>query len=325
MLTVYNAIRKFLGMSWKLKSKLQHAVSMLPSSASYTLYYWLQKNFGWMKNFNPVRKLIPGIEMWKRIQQQGYIPAGKVFFEVGTGRVPLMPLAFWLMGAKKIITVDLHPYVKAELVARSLQYMYDNKEEIVLLFGSLIDRERFNNLLSLDRDSDYLLSEFFRLCQIDYIAPGNATDTSLPGQYVDFHTSYKVLEHIPLAELTGIFTEGNRIVKNNGLFIHKIDYSDHFSHLDRSISAINFLQYSDKKWEKYAGNIYMYMNRLRHDDYLNLFKSLGHQVIEIKSRKDRESRDLLISGGLHLDERFRSKSEDVLATTEAWIVSQKNN
>ncbi len=69
----------------------------------------------------------------------------------------------------------------------------------------------------------------------------------------------------------------------------------------------------------------MYMNRLRYDDFLNLFKSLGHQIIEVQSRKDRESRDLLRNGGLHLNERFTSKSEYVLATTEAWIISQKNN
>ena len=51
-----------------------------------------------------------------------------------------------------------------------------------------------------------------------------------------------------------------------------VDYSDHFSHSDQTISSINFLRYSDDEWQRYAGNRYMYMNRLRHDDVLALFR-----------------------------------------------------
>ena len=33
-----------------------------------------------------------------------------------------------------------------------------------------------------------------------------------------------------------------------GLALYYIDLSDHFSHDDHSISAINFLQFSDEQW-----------------------------------------------------------------------------
>ena len=45
------------------------------------------------------------------------------------------------------------------------------------------------------------------------------------------------------------------------------------------IYPINFLQYSDAKWDRYADNRYMYMNRLRHDDFLALFHSSGHKIL----------------------------------------------
>jgi hypothetical protein len=39
---------------------------------------------------------------------------------VETGRVSLLPVAFWLCGAEKTITVDLNPYMRNELIADML-------------------------------------------------------------------------------------------------------------------------------------------------------------------------------------------------------------
>jgi SAM-dependent methyltransferase len=311
-------------MHWKLKAKIQNAVSLLPSATSYTVYFLLQRRFGRFRRLNPIRKLTLGIKIWKRIQKQGYTPSGKVFFEVGTGWVPLVPLAYWLMGAGKTISIDLNPYLKQELVAESLSYISENEETILSLFGSLIDKKRFNELLEFGRNSKFAVSEFLDLCQVDYIAPGDAVDTRLPDQSVDYHTSMTVFEHIPPQVLRQILEEGNRIIRNNGLFIHRIDYSDHFSHSDKSISAINFLQYSDDEWERYAGNRYMYMNRLRHDDFIALFESVGHRIVEAEVNINQHLQELLRSGNFHLDERFRSKPKEVLTIKGAMIVTQKN-
>ncbi|MEA3458136.1 MAG: methyltransferase domain-containing protein [Candidatus Thermoplasmatota archaeon] len=305
-------------MRWKLKAKIQNAVSLFPSSASYATYYWIQRHFGGLRRLNPISRLTAAIETWKRIQEQGVIPSGKVFLEVGTGRVPLVPLAYWLIGAEKTITMDLNPYLKAELVGESIQYISENKEKILNLFGSLIDKKRFDELQSLSRNSHFSVSAFLDLCQVDYVAPIDAADTRFSEQCIDFHTSYTVFEHIPLEVLKQILNEGNRIIKNNGLFVHRIDYSDHFSHSDKSISAINFLQYSDNEWEKFAGNRYMYMNRLRHDDFISLFKSVGHHIMECQPNTDQRLQKSLRNGSLQLDNRFSSKSEDVLAITGAW-------
>ncbi len=311
-------------MHWKLKAIIQNAVSLLPSAASYDAYYWIQRHFGGLRRVNPSSRLMAGIETWKRIQRQERSPSGKVFLEVGTGRVPLVPLAYWLMGAKGTITIDLNPYLKEELIAEDLRYISENEEEVLNLFGSLIDRRRFNDLLNFAKKPKSSATEFLDLCQIIYIAPGNAANTTLPEQHIDFHTSYTVFEHIPQNALADILTEGNRITKNDGLFIHRIDYSDHFSHSDKNITAINFLQYSDDEWLRYAGNRYMYMNRLRHDDFLALFESVGHRICEVEPNIDLRSEELLRTGSLSLNNRFSSKPKEVLAISGAWIVTEKN-
>jgi hypothetical protein len=102
-----------------------------------------------------------------------------------------------------------------------------------------------------------------------------------------------------------------------------IDYSDHFSHADESISAINFLQYSDTEWSGYADNRYMYMNRLRHDDLIRLFESSGHRVLAVTTDVDDRARALLEAGALSVDERFRDKSHDILGIRGSWVVSEK--
>jgi len=311
-------------MHWKLKAKIQNILSLLPSAASYEAYYWVQRRFGGLRRPVPTSRLVAAIETWKRIKSQERSPKGKVFLEVGTGRVPLAPIAYWLMGAESIITIDLNPYLKEELIAEHLYYLSKNESEILALFGSLIDKKRFNDLIRLATRSKISATEVLDLSRIIYIAPGDAANTNLPEQHIDFHTSYTVFEHIPPNVLVDILREGNRIIKNNGLFVHRIDYSDHFSHSDKNISAINFLQYSDDEWAKYAGNRYMYMNRLRHDDFLALFESVGQKIVKVEPFIDRRSEKLLKTKALSLNGRFSSKTQEVLAISGAWILTEKN-
>ena len=310
-------------MHWKLKSKIQNAISLLPSSASYAAYYQIQRRFGGLRQINPVYRLSAGIEFWNRIKKQGYEPIDKTFLEVGTGRVTLVPLSFWLMGAKKTVTIDLNPYLKQELVRDTLKYISNNRSEIRNTFGSLLNESRFDSLLEFSKNPHFSVRAFLELCQIDYLAPSNAADTKLPPQSIDFHTSFTVFEHIPLAILKQVLEEGNKITTDNSLFLHRIDYSDHFSHSDSNISAINFLQYSDEEWNKYAGNKYMYMNRLRHDDFIRLFESVGHEIIEAQTFTSERTRQLLKDSDIKLDLQFQNKSAEILATESSWIISSK--
>lgn len=311
-------------MHWKLKATIQSAVSRLPDVAAYGAYYWIQRHFGGLRCSNPSSRLIAGIDTWKRIQSQDRSPSGKVFFEVGTGRVPLVPLAYWLMGAESTVSIDLNPYLKEELIAENLHYISENEGEFLNLFGSLINKKRLNSLLNFVNKSNFSAADFLDLCRINYIAPGDAADTHLPDQSIDFYTSYTVFEHIPIDVLRNILKEGNRILKENGLFVHKIDYSDHFSHTDTSISAINFLQYSDDEWQKYAGNKFMYMNRLRHDDFIILLESVGHHIRESQPDTDQHLLELLRNGNLRLNDRFSIKPEEILAITGSWVVTEKS-
>lgn len=311
-------------MRWKVKSKIQNAISVLPSKLSYSIYYWVQRKFGGLRpqSYCPVSKLSAAVEIWRCIKNQGHNPEGKVFFEVGTGRDPIVPLAFWLMGAKKTITIDSNPYLKYELVHESIRYIANNKSEIVGVFNDLLCTKRLEKLLKLWRSSDFSLAAYMNTCGIEYLAPGDASCTGLPEGCIDYYTSYTVFEHIHPDKLLSILTEGSRITKSEGLFINYIDYSDHFSHSDNRISVINFLQYTDAEWDRFAGNRYMYMNRLRHDDFIVMFESLNHVFLDVRVTVDSRVQGMLKNNEIHIDDKFKSKSEDILSISGAMLVSK---
>lgn len=309
-------------MHWKIKAAAQNIIHMLPPALSYETYYWVQRHLGRLKAISPVDCLSGGVRMWEGIQSLGQDPRGKVFFEVGTGRSPVMPIAFWLMGADRVISIDLNPYLKSEIVAEDLRYIRDNQPEIQAVFGALLDNVRFARLLEFAEGSRIDTEQLLRDCSIEYIAPGDAADTRLPAQSVDYHVSFNTFEHIPQNVLSAILREGSRIIRQNGLFLHSIDYSDHFAHTDQSISYVNFLQYSDVAWASYSGNRYMFHNRLRHDDFINLFQQAGHQLMKVETKIDRRSQELLSRGDLLLDAKFQGRPIETLATSSAVIISQ---
>lgn len=176
-----------------------------------------------------------------------------------------------------------------------------------------------DSLIDFVKSNQYNLKDLLAFLNISYVAPGDAQSLDINSQSIDFHTSYTVLEHIPPEIIKAIIREGKRVLKSDGLFVHKIDYTDHFSHSDKSISSINFLQFSDKEWQKVAGNRYMYMNRLRHDDLLRIFSGSQAEILLEENTWDESLLKVLES--IDLDEVYAHKSKEVLKTTSSWIVA----
>jgi hypothetical protein len=309
-------------MKWKLKAALQNTIDVLPAPISYALYFKIQRTFGGLHRIDPLSRFAAAIETWKRIKAFGGEPIGKTFLEIGTGAVPTIPIGYWLMGANHTMTIDINPYMRDVLIKELIAYVTRHSEIIKDLFGSFLLPERLDALMSLGKASAFQRPAFLNLCNLSYIAPGNAAKTDLPAASVDFHTSYTVFEHIPPDVLTKVLLEGNRVVSTSGLFVHYVDYSDHFSHSDPTLSAIHFLQLTDNDWLKYAGNRFMYANRLRHDDLIDVFRHAGHEILASDPICDQSCLELLNSGAFRLDKRFREKTHEVLATTGSWIVSR---
>ena len=309
-------------MGWKTKARVQNAVSLLPISLAYSLYSSLQRRHGLLRNLNPIDGFKAGIETREIINAQGRDIRDKVILEIGTGRRINTPIALWLLGAGKVITVDINPYLKLELVRDDLRYVSENQEEIRALFKNRILEERFSLLLDAARKG-LGLAGILELFHVRYMAPMDASRLDLPEKSVDYLISYNVFEHIPPGVIDSILKEGSRVIRDDGLFVHRIDFSDHFAHQDKSINFVNYLRYDDSEWGRIVHNHFMYMNRLRVDDMEELFERAGQRIVSSYPYQHPEVLDLYKRGEIRLAEKYRHKSEHSICTIDSWIVSEK--
>lgn len=307
-------------MNWRLKAVLQNAIAALPGPLSQRVYYAMQRRFGGLRAISVEDKLRQGVEIAQRARSGGRPVAGARVLEVGTGRRLNLPLSLWLQGAQRITTVDLNPYLREELVVEDLHQIAAERDRVAAMFGDELRRDRLDALVALA--GDFSLPRLFATCAIDYRSPADATALDLPAGSIDLHVSYEVLEHIPGPVLEAILREGSRVLAPDGLFVHRIDFSDHFSHSDASISAIHFLSHSRRTFDWLAGNRFMYMNRLRLDDFQALYARAGHDIVALEAAPDPGTARLLDEGGVVVHRDFAGKSRDVLATLGAWISSR---
>ena len=117
---------------------------------------------------------------------------------------------------------------------------------------------------------------------------------------------------MPATELPGILRESRRLLVPDGLLYHVIDPSDHFSHDDESITAVNFLQFDDREWERLAGNRFMYHNRLRSFEHQALLAEAGVRVLRQRETSDEASLRAL-HNGFPLHSQFSQIAHEALA------------
>ena len=160
------------------------------------------------------------------------------------------------------------------------QYLIDLNFMLDLRLCELARLELVNDQLLEDKGEIASVNDLLKY-GIDYRAPADAADSLFPDKSIDICVSTATLEHIPEEVICKILKELHRIIKDGGLVSAVIDYSDHYSHTDSSISDLNFLKYSEDDWKSYNHRCH-YQNRLRHDRYVELFEQHGFELSELE-------------------------------------------
>ena len=132
-------------------------------------------------------------------------------------------------------------------------------------------------------------TDLLKDAHITYHAPLRGTSTPLPDASIDIHYSTDVLEHVSREVIVGVLREGRRVLRAEGRTIHVVDARDHFAEFDSTISTINFLQYSDIQWQRYAGHYLAHHNRLRDPHFEQLFHEAGFKLLEHSFELDKRA------------------------------------
>ncbi len=306
-------------MNWKLLSMVQRACASVPFGRQ-ELYYTLQKTFGRVRRHDTMAYFREVAGMVAQLVEAGVPIRGARVMEVGTGLRVDMPIGFYLCGAASVATFDRNRYLRSELVGETLAFIRANPAAIHRAFAGVAVAELLEaRLAALCRITTS--AELFRVVPIVYRAPADAARTGLPDDSIDAHVSFTVFEHIPGDVLVGILTEANRLLSASGVALHHVDMSDHFSHHDPRISAINFLRFSEVEWQRYAGNQFAYHNRLRARDYRTIYAASGQRIVGWNPSRNEDCLRVL-AWGFQLAPDYRSIPAEELCINQVRILSR---
>jgi SAM-dependent methyltransferase len=281
---------------WRTKARLQKVLSALPSG--YRLNYLLQR---YVTRSLPrpeaeLRQIIATAERHlAAVSAHLDKPIREArFFEFGAGYDLAEPLCASTMGVTDRLLYDIRPIARVSVVLRTAEAL---RELGIDVPGSVHD----------PRLDEYLASSSLR-----YVAPGDARATGLAPASIDACTTTSVLEHIAPDDLISILAELRRILIPGGVCSFAIDYHDHFAGADSSIDGLHFLRYTDDEWKKWNSNL-QFQNRLRHDDYVELFRSAGFELTVIDAVVDPSFPDDPV-----VSDRFAGRAD--LSFGDGWFV-----
>ena len=193
------------------------------------------------------------------------------YYEFGAGWDLINPIGLSLLGIGTLHCIDIRELVFPEVLNDTISKLYRLKAEGPFDYPL---PERIP-LVTVSNFKDILMKYF----RINYSSWTDARRTNFAESTMDLIVSNVTLEHIPRNDVVKILQECLRILKKGGIFCCQIDYTDHWSHFDHSISVYNFLKYSPSEWRRYNPLLH-YQNRLRHKDYLDIVSQTDFEIVE---------------------------------------------
>ena len=305
---------------WVLKAIVQKTISYLPAKNKLNFFFQKYVTKGVFLGddyfYDRMGHARDHINAYKKYCN-GNIP--KRTLELGTGWYPVVPMCFFLSGVEEIYTVDISLLTNKERLFTTLKKFADAYGDKSLSTYILVDEDRLKMMFEILQDYERLsFADIIKKLGFKYLIK-DARELPLESDSIDLVNSNNTFEHIYPEILLPIVKEFKRVVKKNGegIFSHFIDMSDHFAHFDKSITIYNFLQFSDKQWNRIDNSIQP-QNRMRYSDYLKFYADLKIPVTETIIREGSVEELEKVK----LDDKFSSKSRADVAISHCHIISQ---
>ena len=302
---------------WKAKAIVQKGISYLPQREKINFIFQkyvtkgvelTDEHFGY--------KIQHAKDHLQFLEKYGSFENNQIL-ELGTGWYPIIPIAFYLKNAGRVISIDIQNWMtqKSQIHAIEKIVEWKKKGKLDEFFQDVPDK-KWHRLNTIHQNpGDYTKEDIEKIIGLTPMVK-DARTTDLPSHSFDFICSNNTFEHIPKSILEGILIEFKRLIKPLGLMSHFIDMSDHFAHFDSTITIYNFLKFSEKQWN-WIDNRIQPQNRMRMDHYRKLFTSLNIPITEEVLREGEV--ELLREIKVHPE--FQDLSPEELAISHGYIIS----
>jgi hypothetical protein len=304
-------------MHWRLKGLAQKALSTIPGGGY--LNDGLQLRYGGLRHFE--QNIADKLEDWRLsmryLHQVGFEWEGANLIEIGTGWYPTLPICFSLVGAKRVQTHDISRHMDAGLTFRMLWALEPHLDSIAEAARGCPDdvRARYRELLQAKN-----LTALLEKARVEYCAPADTRATGSPPSSADLVYSNSVLEHVPKQVVRSLMGEIMRMLRPGGLTLHNVGCNDHYAFVDRRISFVNYLRYSEARWSRWNNSL-QYQNRLRAPEFLELAAEAGLEVIYKQVAVRPGTREALTT--FQVAQEFQRFSLEQMAITTVDFVAKK--
>jgi len=304
-------------MHWRLKGLAQKGLSIIPGGEY--LNDGLQMRYGGLRHFE--ENIADKLEDWRLsmryLQEVGFQLNGANLIEIGSGWYPTLPICFSLVGAKRVQTYDISRHMDAGLTFRMIAALEPHLDSIAEAGGVCLEdiRAKHHELLQA-KDLGALLER----ARVDYCAPADTRATGSPPNSADLVYSNSVLEHVPEQVLRSLMDEIMRMLRPGGLTLHNVGCNDHYAFVDRRISFVNYLRYSNTRWSAWNNRL-QYQNRLRAPEFLDLAADAGLEVIYKQVAVRPGTREALTT--FEVAQEFKRFSVEQMAITTIDFVAKK--
>jgi len=270
---------------WKAKAIVQKGISFLPKKEKINFLFQKYVTKGVYltdEHFDyKITHARDHIQYFKKYSNRTIEESNAL--ELGTGWYPIIPIALYLNDFKEIWSLDIQSWMTKESQFTTIDKFIEWRKNGKLKdFLPYLNEDKWQQLIALKNQAEITKEEICKKIKLQSSIQ-DARKTNFDNQQMDFICSNNTFEHIPKGVLIGILKEFHRIVKADGLMSHFIDMSDHFAHFDKTINIYNFLQYSEKKWNRIDNSIQP-QNRMRFKDYKKIYKDLGIPITEEEIR-----------------------------------------
>jgi hypothetical protein len=144
------------------------------------------------------------------------------------------------------------------------------------------------------------LDDVLEASSATYLTGGLSSLRSLPAGSVDFIWSHAVLEHVDRAEFDETMFELRRLIGDDGVMSHRVDFQDHLS------ESLHSLRFPRSRWEsRLFRTSGFYTNRLRPGELLAACGAAGFMT-EVA---DVDRWEEVPVSRRHLDPEFRSRPD----------------
>lgn len=301
---------------WIFKAILQKAISFLPGKhrLNYLFQKYVTKGVELTDHYFEDR-LIHLRQHLSFVEKYKGDPTGMHALELGTGWYPVVPMGFFLAGADLVHTVDVSRLMDKRKLLTTL-HRFEQYRQQDRLEGLPIRPDRMAALRKLlEVAPGQSFEGLLEALRMRYLV-ADARDLPLGAETVDLVCSNNTLEHIYPEVLRSILLELWRILRPEGMMSNFIDMSDHFAHLDPSITIYHFLGFSEETWRRIDNSIQP-QNRWRITHYRNLYRELGIPITEELARPG----DIAALRTVPVAAPFNAIPEAELAVSHCYVVS----